>query len=160
MSTLGIIKSDEFSGPPTSAHKKSAIIGIGASAGGIDALQRFFPAVAADTQHIFVVVQHLAPTYKSKLTDLLSRFCSLPVLAVDRDMSVEPGHVYVIPPNAILTIKDGRLHLTKPAASREHRTPIDSFFVSLAIDQEENAACVILSGTGSDCACASIGLSI
>jgi two-component system CheB/CheR fusion protein len=150
VSTLGIIKSDEFSGPPTSAHKKSAIIGIGASAGGIDALQRFFPAVAADTQHIFVVVQHLAPTYKSKLTDLLSRFCSLPVLAVDRDMSVEPGHVYVIPPNAILTIKDGRLHLTKPAASREHRTPIDSFFVSLAIDQEENAACVILSGTGSD----------
>jgi two-component system CheB/CheR fusion protein len=136
--------------PPTTIRALGPIIGIGASAGGIDALQKFFPAVAPDTGQSFVVVQHLAPDHKSTLTDLLARSSRLPVTLVEKETKVEPNHVYVIPPNAILTIKDGRLRVSKPAAPREHRTPIDSFFVSLAEDQGENAACVILSGTGSD----------
>src|SRR6266404_1841085 len=92
------------------------IIGIGASAGGIDALQRFFPAVLPDAGHAFVVVQHLAPDHPSILTDLLGRCCRLPVSQVDHETPVEANHVYVIPPNAILTIQAGALRVSRPAA--------------------------------------------
>ena len=126
------------------------IIGLGASAGGIEALKAFFGAVDADCGFAFVVVQHLDPDHKSLLAEVMGRFSRLPVVSIEDNASVEANHVYVIPPNAILTIEAGRLHIAKPAGRRGHRTPIDAFFVSLAQDQAENAACVILSGTGSD----------
>lgn len=132
-------------GESLSRDTTRGIVGIGASAGGIDALQKFFPAVAAGAEQSFIVVQHLAPDRASTLTDVLSRVCRLPVTLVEAGMAVDPGTVYVIPPNAILTIDGGRLHLATPAAARDHRTPIDSFLLSLAGDQEENAACIILS---------------
>jgi two-component system CheB/CheR fusion protein len=149
MSVKGRKPQPKEAAPQAPNSAAAPIIGIGASAGGIDALQKFFPAVAADAGLSFVVVQHLAPDHKSILTELLGRATVLPVTLVDTDTKVEPNHVYVIPPNAVLTIKNGRLQVSKPAP-RHHRMPIDNFFVSLAKDQGENAACVILSGTGSD----------
>jgi two-component system, chemotaxis family, CheB/CheR fusion protein len=138
--------------PPAAPECATApIVGIGASAGGIDALKKFFSTVAPDIGQTFVVVQHLAPDHKSMLAELLARCSRLPVTLVkDATTAVAPNRVYVIPPNAVLTIEAGRLHLSRPAADRAHRMPIDSFFASLAEDQGENAACVILSGTGSD----------
>ena len=126
------------------------IVGIGASAGGIDALQRFFPAVEPDCGTAFVVVQHLDPTHRSILAEMLSRVSRIPVRQIENDTTVEPNTVYVIPPNATLTLEHGRLRLAKPAEPRGQRNPIDVFLISLARDQAENAACVILSGTGSD----------
>ena len=135
---------------PSPAVAAFPIVGIGASAGGIDALQQFFPAVPADCGMAFVVVQHLDPDHKSVLAEVLARSSALPVTKIEHEMAVEAGHVYVIPPSAELTIRGGRLQLAEPTAPRGHRCPIDDFFTSLAEDQAENAACVILSGTGSD----------
>lgn len=126
------------------------VVGIGASAGGIDALKRLFPKVDPSCSLAFIVVLHLDPDHKSLLAELIGRSTSLPVAPIEDQAAVEPGHVYVIPPHAGLTIHDGRLRLTPPAALRGQRNVIDEFFTSLARDQGENAACVILSGTGSD----------
>ena len=136
--------------PQTGMPRPRAIVGIGASAGGIEALKAFFSAVNADCGIAFVVVQHLDPEHRSLLPELLANVSRLPVASIEDQTPVEPNHVYVIPPNATLTIKNGRLHLAKPLEKRGFRTPIDSFFVSLAQDGAEKAACVILSGTGSD----------
>src|SRR5690348_12573651 len=110
----------------------------------------FFSSAKRDFDLAFVVVQHLDPEYKSALPELLGRVVSLPVRAVENDMRVASKNVYVIPPNATLTIENGAFKLTPPVDARYQRTPIDTFFTSLAVDQSENAACVILSGTGSD----------
>ncbi len=135
---------------PARADLGFPIVGIGASAGGIDALRRLFPNVAPTSGMAFVVVLHLDPHHASVLPEVLARSTSLPVTQIEDDTAVEPDHVYVIPPNAALTIRDGHLLLARPAAPRGQRNPIDEFFTSLARDQAENAACVILSGTGSD----------
>jgi len=137
-------------GRPRQAELPCPIVGIGASAGGIDALRRLFPNVAPDSGMAFVVVQHLDPDHGSVLAEVLARSTSLPVAQIEDNVAVDPDHVYVIPPNAALTIRGGRLVLAPPAAPRGQRNPIDEFFTSLAHDQGENAACVILSGTGSD----------
>jgi two-component system, chemotaxis family, CheB/CheR fusion protein len=126
------------------------IVGIGGSAGGIDALMAFFPAVSADCGLAFVVIQHLAPDHKSLLPELLARCTRLPIVETTDDTVVRPNKVYVITPNTTLTIAGGRLHLAPPMEPRGQRSPIDTFFASLAHDRGENAACIILSGTGSD----------
>jgi two-component system, chemotaxis family, CheB/CheR fusion protein len=96
------------------------------------------------------VVQHLDPEHKSVLPEILARATSLPVEVVINGVRVEPNHVYVIPSNASLTIKSGELLLAPPTEPRDQRTPIDTFFTSLAEAAGESAACIILSGTGSD----------
>jgi len=126
------------------------IVGIGGSAGALDALKLFLPAVPADSDIAFVVVLHLAPDHKSLLTELLARLTGLPVRSIEDGTEVEPNNVYVIPPNATLTIEHRRLHLAQPAMRRELRTPIDTFLISLARDQADHSGCVILSGSGSD----------
>jgi two-component system CheB/CheR fusion protein len=126
------------------------IVGIGTSAGGIDALKLFFPEVKLDCGMAFVVVQHLDPDHRSILSDLLARETELPVTTIETDALVEANHVYVIAPNTSLTIANGRLHLVRPVERKGVRTPIDTFLMSLAEDRGERAACVILSGTGSD----------
>jgi two-component system CheB/CheR fusion protein len=136
--------------PDRSLTGTCPIIGIGASAGGIDALKRLFPGFPPECGMAFVVVLHLDPDHESALSEVLARGSALPVTPIENDTQVEPDHVYVIPPNAALTIQDGRLLLNKPAAPRGQRNAIDEFLISLARDQGENAACVILSGTGSD----------
>ena len=133
------------------------IVGIGASAGGLDAFKTFFTHMPPQSGIAFVLVQHLDPQHKSHLVELLSKHTEMPVVQAEDGMTIAADHVFVIPPNATLTLQAGTLHVTTPAPPREHRKPIDTFFASLAEDQEENAVCIILSGSGSD---GSLGLKI
>jgi two-component system CheB/CheR fusion protein len=126
------------------------IVGIGASAGGLDAFQKFFTNMPPDTGMAFVLVQHLDPTHKSLLSELIKRYTRMKVLEVEDGMLVEPNSVFVIPPNRYMGILHGKLHLLEPTALPGHRTPIDYFFRTLAEDQKENAICVVLSGTGTE----------
>lgn len=144
---------DTASSRPAGVIEQSApplIVGIGASAGGLEAFRAFFAGMAPDTGMAFVLVQHLAPDHKSMLADILGKITAMGVSEATDGQEVEPNAVYVIPPNATLTIEGGRLRVAVPAPPREHRRPIDTFFRSLAVDQGENAVCIVLSGTGSD----------
>ncbi|MBX3501067.1 MAG: PAS domain-containing protein [Alphaproteobacteria bacterium] len=126
------------------------VVGIGASAGGIGALEALLPILKPDSGIAYVIVQHLDPSHASVLPGLLDRTADLPVVEAGDGMSIEPDHIYIIPPNKTLTIADDRLHLGPVTEQRGLRTPIDAFLLSLAAAKGENAACVILSGTGSD----------
>ena len=126
------------------------IVGIGASAGGLEALERFLGAVPAGCGMAFVVVQHLDPTQPGMLVELLRRATALPVVQISDRMPVQADQVHVIPPNRDLTLLHGRLHLLEPVAPRGLRLPIDFFFRSLAQDCGDLAIGIILSGMGSD----------
>jgi two-component system, chemotaxis family, CheB/CheR fusion protein len=126
------------------------IVGVGASAGGLGAFTAFLSAMPRHSGMAFILVQHLSPEHKSILTELLGKVTVMPVLEAQDGMSVKADHVFVIPPDSTLTIKQRRIHLSWPAPPRERRRPIDTFFFSLAEDQGENAICVVLSGTGTD----------
>ncbi|WP_411885631.1 CheR family methyltransferase [Polaromonas sp. YR568] len=136
--------------PVVAQTKPLAIVGIGASAGGLEALEQFFAQVPDASSLGFVVVQHLDPDKESSLVPLLQRVTLLPVLQVADLMPVEADHVYVAPPGFEVSILNGVLHLLKPAGARGHGLPIDFFLRALAVDQQANAAGVILSGMGSD----------
>src|SRR5450432_4144551 len=140
--------------PARAAAERSSssfpIVGLGASAGGLEALEQFFGQVPKSSGIGFVVVQHLDPTRKSIMADLLQRNTGMSVLQVKDGMKVEPDHVYVIPPNKDLSILHGELHLLEPAGPRGLRLPIDFFLRSLAQDQREQSIGVLLSGMGSD----------
>jgi two-component system CheB/CheR fusion protein len=129
---------------------RTPIIGIGASAGGLEALEQFFAHVPAQSGLAYVVVQHLDPVKESLLPALLQRVCRVPVVQANDRTRVEVNHVYVAPPGFELTLLHGVLHLLKPVAARGMQLPIDFFLRSLALDQQANAAGVILSGMGSD----------
>ncbi len=141
---------DQLSMEETKRPAETPIVGIGTSAGGLSALQHFLPAVDALSGLAFVVVQHLDPAHESNLATIIARSTPLPVATIADGVLIEPDHVYVIPPDAILTIEDSRLRLATPAKPRNRGATVDTFLVSLARDQGPNAACVILSGTGSD----------
>ncbi len=126
------------------------IVGVGASAGGLEAFEQFLKHVPADCGMAFVLVQHLDPAHKSILTDLVNRVTPMRVFEVTDGMKVEPNCAYIIPPNRDMAILHGTLQLIEPTAPRGLRLPIDYFFRALALDQEERAICVILSGTGTD----------
>ena len=126
------------------------IIGMGASAGGLEAFEQFFRRVPRENGMAFVLVPHLDPGHASMLTEILGRITSMPVIEAMDQLAVEPNHVYVIPPNREMTIFHGAIQLGVPEAAHGQRMPIDSFFRSLAEDQGEKAICVILSGTGTD----------
>ncbi len=126
------------------------IVGIGASAGGLEALELFLRSVSADSGMAFIVVQHLDPTHTGLLPELLQRATALPVERITDRLQVQPNRVYVIPPNKDLSLLRGALHLFDPLAARGLRLPIDHFFRSLAEDQRERSVGVILSGMGSD----------
>jgi two-component system CheB/CheR fusion protein len=126
------------------------IVGIGASAGGLEALELFLKNVPKDSGMAFVIVQHLDPTQKGILVELLQRGTTMRVAQVKDRMQVEANCVYVIPPNKNLSILHGVLHLLDPLAPRGLRLPIDFFFRALAEDRQENSIGVILSGMGSD----------
>lgn len=126
------------------------IVGVGASAGGLEAFTELLKHLPLDTGFAFVLVQHLDPQHESALTQLLSRATRLPVGEVTNDLRVEPNRVYVIPPNASLSIAQGVLKIEpRRKPSGPHRS-IDFFFESLAQDQRERAIGVILSGTATD----------
>src|SRR5579862_3039476 len=126
------------------------IVALGASAGGLEPLETFFRHMPPDAGFAFVIVQHLAPDHPTALPELLARHTAMPVEEAKNRTQVVPDHVYVIPPNATLTIQEGVLRVTPPAEARGVRTPIDAFFGSLADDRSENAVCIMLSGTGTD----------
>jgi len=138
------------SGAPTRGHQVFPVVGIGASAGGLEALIQFLENTPIDSGMAFVIVQHLDPTQKGLLPELLQRSTRMKVAQARDRMAVRPDHVYVIPPNHDLSILHGTLHLLDPAEPRGHRLPIDFFFKSLAADQRENSVGIILSGMGSD----------
>ena len=135
---------------PIKQEASFPIVGIGASAGGLEASEVFFKEMPPDAGVAFVLVVHLDPTHASILPALLQKHTEMPVGQATDGVKVEPNHVYVIPPNKDLKIMNGRLLLMEPTQPRGVRLPIDSFFRSLAQDQGRNAVCIILSGTGSD----------
>lgn len=126
------------------------IVGLGASAGGINALKEFFGRVAPDSGMAYVVILHLSPDHESKLAEVLQSHASIPVVQVTQSTKVEPDHVYVIPPNKSLKMVDGRLDLSEISRVEERRAPIDIFFRTLAESHHARAVCVVLSGTGAD----------
>ncbi len=126
------------------------VVGIGASAGGLEAFSRLLAALPNDTGMAFVLVQHLDPNHESVLRDLLSRTTQLPVLEIKDGTSVKANSVYVIPPNTNLAISHGVLQLSSRTAGRGQHRPIDDFLISLAGDRAHRAIGVILSGTASD----------
>ncbi|HSO45246.1 MAG TPA: chemotaxis protein CheB, partial [Rhodoferax sp.] len=126
------------------------IVGIGASAGGLTALEQFLSHVPPNCGLGIVVVQHRDPHSEGMLVELLQRHTPMPVQQVADQMPVEPDHVYVIPPGFDLSLMHGVLQLFEPTESRGLRQPIDFFFKSLADDRQHNSIGVILSGMGSD----------
>ncbi|MGH7847669.1 MAG: chemotaxis protein CheB, partial [Candidatus Binatia bacterium] len=126
------------------------IVGIGASAGGLEALKEFFTAMPADSGMAFVVIQHLNPSHVSHMSELLAKFTEMKAVEAEDRMALEPNSVYTIPANKFLALAEGTLHLTEPVKRDGMRMPIDFFFRSLAEDQPEKAICVLLSGSGSD----------
>jgi len=126
------------------------VIGIGASAGGLEAIDLFLKNVPSSSGMAFVIVQHLDPTHKGIMVELLQRATSMPVMQVTDRLKIEPDHVYIIPPNQDMTILHGVLHLLDMVKPRGLRLPIDFFFRSLADDFQEHSIGVILSGMGFD----------
>jgi two-component system, chemotaxis family, CheB/CheR fusion protein len=125
------------------------VVGIGASAGGLDAFTQFLEGVEADTGMAFVLIQHLAPNHPSSLVEILSRATRLPVTEGQNERPVLPNHIYVIPPGRDMIIVSGRLQLSPREVHGQHR-PIDLFLHSLAEDRKHLAIAVVLSGTGTD----------
>lgn len=133
-----------------SESKTVLVVGIGASAGGVEALSRFFDAMPPDSGAAFVIVLHLDPTRESQMAHVLSSHTTMSVLQVTDDMPIQANQVYVIAPDKDLTVSKGLLQLAEPAESRGHRHPVDVLFRSLAADQGERAIAIVLSGTGSN----------
>lgn len=126
------------------------IVGIGASAGGLEALEQFFSNMQKDSGMAFVVIQHLDPTHVGIMPELLQRMTPMNVIPVNDGIHVKPNCVYVIPPNKSMSILHGNLHLFEPVELRGLRLPIDVFFRALANDRLDKGIGVILSGMGSD----------
>jgi two-component system CheB/CheR fusion protein len=134
----------------TTVDSKFPIVGIGASAGGLEALEIFLANVPENSGMAYVIVQHLDPTHKGIMVELLQRGTNMKVFQIKDRMRVEANCVYVIPPNKDLSILHGVLSLFVPLAPRGLRLPIDFFFRALAEDQQEHSIGVILSGMGTD----------
>jgi two-component system CheB/CheR fusion protein len=125
------------------------VVGVGASAGGLEAFSQLLSALPDNTGMAFVLVQHLDPTHESKLSELLAKATRMPLVEATHGLGVRPDHVYIIPPNTTLTIAQGVLQLTTRGEGRPHLA-IDQLFKSLAEDRQTGAIGVILSGTGTD----------
>lgn len=132
------------------SKKPSHFVAIGASAGGLEAIETFFKHMPANSGLAFVVIQHLSPDYRSMMVELLAKHTPMRVIRAEHDMRVEANQVYLIPPKTNLTILKGKLQLTEQERHRGINLPIDIFFNSLALDQGAASIAVILSGTGSD----------
>ena len=137
-------------GPNEAAKSDFPIVGIGASAGGLEALELFFKNMPKDNGMAFVVIQHLDPTHIGIMPELLQRITSMKVFQASDQLEVRPNSVYVIPPNKSMSLLHGSLHLFDPVESRGLRLPVDIFFRSLASDRQEKSIGIILSGMGSD----------
>ncbi|MEM7803274.1 MAG: chemotaxis protein CheB, partial [Chloroflexota bacterium] len=126
------------------------IVGIGASAGGLDAIERFFSNVSAESGHAYVVVQHLSPDYKSLMAELLDKSAKIPIQEAEHDQPIEFNHAYLIPSGKVMTIEDGRIKLSPRPLEQGVVLPIDIFLESLAKDRPGRSIGIILSGNGRD----------
>src|SRR5277367_589015 len=146
---------------PTRPHKVTAnagprgsgdfsVVGIGASAGGLQACSKLVDALPADTGMAFILVQHLDPTHESMMVDLLASHTAMAVWQVTDGMILERDQLYVIPPGTYLSVSDGVLRLSPPQARHGARLPFDFLLHSLAEAYGVRAVCIILSGTGGD----------
>jgi two-component system CheB/CheR fusion protein len=132
------------------ARARFPVVGIGASAGGLEALRQLFLAAPPDSGAGYIVVQHLDPTHDSLMAELLTKYTDMRVVQAQDNMPVAPDVIHIIPPDRSLTISKGLLKLDRPVERRGMRMPIDLFLTSLAEDQQEAAVGLIMSGTGSD----------
>ena len=132
------------------AARRFPIVGIGASAGGLDVFKALLAALPPDTGMAFVLIQHLDPLHASLMAELLSSHTEMPVAPAAEGVLIEPDHVYLIPPGVSLAVAQGMLHLSEPAERHGARLAFDFFLRSLADDCGERAICVVLSGTGTD----------
>ena len=130
--------------------EQTRIIAVGASAGGLEALKAFFENIEASDLNAYVVIQHLSPDYKSMMAELLKKNSKLPIIQIEHEMHVKPGHVHLIPPVNNLKLDGDRLILTEKPKTQTLNLPIDIFFESLASQRKDKAIGIILSGTGSD----------
>ncbi|HXO76306.1 MAG TPA: chemotaxis protein CheB, partial [Puia sp.] len=126
------------------------VVGVGASAGGLEAFKRLIKEIPVNSGMAIVLVQHLEPTHESILTDLLQKFTPIPVQEVSNNVLIQPNHIYVIPSNSILTAHEGRLQLSARPPRNQKNMPIDLFFTSLAEVYQNHAIGVVLSGTATD----------
>ncbi len=131
-------------------HARCPIVGVGASAGGVDAFRRLLRALPAKTGLAFVLIQHLDPSHESLLGDILGRVTKMPVCDAVKGALVEPDHVYIMPPNVIIELSGGFITITPRAKSSAQSHPIDTFFRSLAEECATTSIGVVLSGTGDD----------
>lgn len=129
--------------------KNFPVIGLGASAGGLEPLEVFFEQVSLDTIFAYVIIQHLAPNHKSLMDELLARHTQLPIFIIQDGMEIQPGNIYLNPPKSFVEINNGKFVLSEKA-DRKLSFPISSFFQSLSKEYQDNASAVVLSGTGSD----------
>ncbi|MFN7119228.1 MAG: chemotaxis protein CheB [Saprospiraceae bacterium] len=143
---------DRTDQPRTKSADKNPflLVGVGASAGGVQALQRLFLSIPADSNMAYVVVMHLSEQYESNLDSILQNQTQMPVQQVQEPVLVEPNHVYVIPPGKFLEMMDGMIRLREPERVEGKRISIDHFFRTLADTYGRRAVCIILSGTGTD----------
>ena len=132
----------------SSGRSPDIIVGVGASAGGVGALQQFFAHVPRDTRAAFVVVLHLSPDHESRLAEVLQTTTPLSVTTVRDSTLIQANHIYVIPPNGSLTIEDGKVLVAPVTAPEQRHAPVDILFRTLAQEHGANAAGVVLSGTG------------
>jgi PAS domain S-box-containing protein len=135
---------------PSDVAENFLVVGIGASAGGVQALREFFSHVPAFTEMAYVVILHLSPDHDSQLAQVLQSASVIPVTKVERRVRVEPDHVYVIPPNKSLELKDGHIEVTDVTSTEVRRAPVDIFFRTLAQSHGQRAVSVVLSGTGAN----------
>ena len=131
-------------------NERHYVVGVGASAGGLEALERFFRAVPADSGLIYVVIQHLSPDFRSLMDELLGRVTPLPVVRVEERITVMPNTVYILPPRKEMILQDGELLTYDKPTDQLLSLPINTFFRSLAREQGDHSVAIVLSGTGAD----------
>jgi two-component system CheB/CheR fusion protein len=136
--------------PVARSDERPFIVGIGASAGGLEALEPAVAGPAEESRADYVVVQHLSPTYRSMMSQLLGRETTMPVRDIEDGMLPEPNTVYITPPNRNLTLQAGHFRLVEPARESLPKPSVNRFFASLAEEVGESTIGIILSGTGSD----------
>ncbi|MFZ2322302.1 MAG: chemotaxis protein CheB [Ignavibacteriaceae bacterium] len=134
----------------SSLNNSFYVVGIGASAGGLEALERFFESITENTGMAFIVVSHLDPKHVSIMPELIQKYTKMKLFQAEDGMIIQPNHVYVAPPNRDLALLHGIIQLIEPPEPHGFRLPIDFFFKSLSADLGEKAICIILSGMASD----------
>lgn len=130
--------------------KEFLVVGLGASARGLEALISFFKNLPLNTNFAFVIIQHLSPDYKSLMDEILARETQVPIQIIETGMNLEPNNIYLIPPRKNVSLFNNKLLLEDQIMINGVNLPIDNFFKSLAKDKGKNAVGIILSGTGSD----------